>query len=180
MAETSAENHVPGEEVMDRIDKNEFLRTVQADRDRFDEILQSVPRDLLTKPVLPGGWSVKDVLAHIAWGEREGVGAVRARALVGSELWSLPEDERNEAVVRESRSRGLDDVLAEYRAAFRDYMSAISGLSEDDLNDPGHFAGLSEGIPGWRPWRVLYDPDHYGHHGQAIASALAHHAQVKP
>ena len=103
---------------MDRIKKKHFLATVQADRDRFDRILQSVPADLLTEPILPGGWSVKDVLAHISWGEREGTGLVRARALAGSELWNLPEDERNEAVVRESRSQGLDEVVAEYRAAF--------------------------------------------------------------
>lgn len=165
---------------MDRVSRDDFLATVQADRERFDRILQSVLPDLLTEPILPGGWSVKDVLAHVAWGEREGVGVVRARALVGSELWNLSEDERNGAVVRESRSRGLDEVLAEYRAAFGDYMSAISGLSEDELNEPNHFDGLSEGIPGWRPWRVLYDPGHYDHHGQTIASALERQEQVSP
>jgi hypothetical protein len=157
---------------MDRVKQDDFLAAVRADRDRFDRILGSVPRDLLTEPILPGGWSVKDVLAHIAWGDREGIGVVRARALVGSDLWNLSEDERNEAVVRESRSRGLDDVLAEYRAAFGDYMAAIAGLSYDELNEPDRFEGLAERIPGWRPWRVLYDPGHYDHHGKAIAAAL--------
>jgi len=165
---------------MDRVTNDGLLATIEADRDRFDRVLQSVPPDLLTEPILPGGWSVKDVLAHIAWGEREGIGVVRARALVGSDLWNVPEDERNEAVVRESRSRGLDEVLAEYRAAFGDYVSAISGLSEDELNEPSHFDGLSEGIPGWRPWRVIYDPGHYDHHGQAIASALERQRRGAP
>ena len=162
------------------VKKDDFLATVQADRDRFDRIVRSVPSALLTEPILPGGWSVKDVLAHIAWGEREGIGVLRARALVGSELWDLPEDERNEAVVCASWSRGLDEVLAEYGAAFGDYMSAISDLSEDELNAPSHFDGMSERIPGWRPWRVIYDPEHYDLHGQTIASALERHKQGGP
>jgi DinB family protein len=158
---------------MDRVKRDELLATVHADRDRFDRILQSVPPALLTEPILPGAWSVKDVLAHIAWGEREGIGVVRAHALVGSDLWSLSEDERNEAVVSESRSRGLDEVMAEYRAAFQAYISAIEGLSDGELNEPDCFEGLSERIPGWRPWRVLYDPGHYEEHGRTIAAALS-------
>ena len=157
---------------MERVTKDELLATVQADRDRFESVLQKVPSDLPTEPILPGGWSVKDVLAHVAWGDREAIGMVRARALVGSELWEVSEDERNEAVVRENRSRTLEEVLAEYRAAFDDYMTALSSLSEEELNEPSRFAGLAERIPDWRPWRVLYDPAHYDDHGQTIASAL--------
>ena len=156
---------------MKRTRKDELLATVKADRERFDRIVQSVPSELLEKPILPGGWSVKDVLAHIAWGEREGIGVMRARDLVGSDLWNFSEDERNAAVVQDSRSRPLDEVLLEYRAAFDEYVSTLSDLSEAELNDTGRFDGLSERIPGWRPWRVLYDPVHYEDHGKAIASA---------
>lgn len=161
---------------MKRMRKDELLATVKADGERFDGIVQYVPSELLEKPIIPGGWSVKDVLAHIAWGEREGIGVMRARALVGSDLWDLPEDERNAAVVHESRSRSLDEVLLEYRAAFDEYVSVLSDLSEAELNDASRFGGLTERIPGWRPWRVLYDPGHYEDHGKAIASALEQRA----
>jgi hypothetical protein len=112
------------------------------------------------------------VLAHIAWGEREGVGVVEARALVGSPLWDLPEDERNAVVVDESRLRDTQQVLRDYGEAFTEYISAIGRLSEEDLNEADHFRGLPERIPGWRPWRVLYDPGHYEEHGQTIQAAL--------
>jgi uncharacterized protein (TIGR03083 family) len=157
---------------MKQVKREELLATIRADRERFDRILDAIPRDQLTAPRLPGGWSVKDVLAHIAWGDREGIGVIRARALVGSELWEVSEDERNEAVVRESRSRSLDDLLAEYRAAFEDYAAAIGELSDDELNEPDRFSGLTERIPGWRPWRVLYDPGHYQDHGRTIRDAF--------
>lgn len=157
---------------MKRVTRDELLATIRADRARFDRIVGAVPRDQLTAPRLPGGWTVKDVLAHIAWGEREGIGVMLARALSGSELWEVSEDERNEVVVRESRSRSLDDVMDDYRATFEAFTSAISTLSEDELNEPEHFKDLAARIPGWRPWRVVYDPGHYDDHGRTIHEAF--------
>jgi uncharacterized protein (TIGR03083 family) len=158
---------------MERLTKDALIARIAADRARFDEVVSRVPRERLTEPILPGGWSVKDVLAHIAWGEREGIGVMRERALVGSELWDLTEDERNAAVVRESRSRDVDEVLREYGTAFAEYVSAITLLSDEDLNGPERIRGLAERIPGWPPWRVLYDPNHYEEHGRTIEAAFA-------
>jgi DinB family protein len=158
---------------MKRVTKEKLLEQIRADRAHFDQIVGHVPRTRMTEPILPGGWSVKDVLAHVAWGEREGIGVMRERALVGSELWELPEDERNAAVVGASRSRNLEEILSEYAVVFDEYLSAISQLSEETLNEPTFIRGLAERIPGWRPWRVVYDPGHYGEHGRAIEDALA-------
>ncbi len=158
---------------MERIGKEELLGRIRANRGRFDAIVAAMPEQRLTEPLLPGGWSVKDVLAHIAWGEREAIGVAEARALVGSPLWDVSEDERNRAVVDESRSRPLEEVLADYRSTFERYISALETLSEDDLNEADRFVGLVETIPGWRPWRVLYDPGHYDEHGATIEEHVA-------
>jgi uncharacterized protein (TIGR03083 family) len=131
-----------------------------------------VPRDRLQEPALPGGWSVKDVLAHIAWGDRQNAGVARARALVGSELWELSDDERNAVVVRDSRSQSLAQVLAEYRDSFSAYIAAMAELSDKELNEPERIANLTERVPGWLPWRILYDPDHYTDHRHAIEAAF--------
>jgi len=96
------------------VTKDELLRRIRANRQRFDAIVTCVPRERLAESVLSGHWSVKDVMAHIAWGERQGIGVIEARALVGSELWDLSEDERNAAVVGESRSRDPDQRPAEW------------------------------------------------------------------
>ncbi|HLY35543.1 MAG TPA: maleylpyruvate isomerase N-terminal domain-containing protein [Candidatus Limnocylindria bacterium] len=157
---------------MDRVRKDRLLATIRADRARFDRALAVVPPSRLTDPILPGGWSVKDVLAHIAWGHREAIGVIEARAMVGSALWDVPEDERNDAVVRESRSREVDEVRAHYRAAFDRYLWVIGELEEDDLNEPDHVRGLGERIPGWRPWRVLYDPAHLDEHRRTIQATF--------
>lgn len=152
--------------------KGALLARIEADRARFDRTVARVPPERLADPILPGDWSVKDVLAHVAWGEREAIGVIQKRALVGSDLWDLPEDDRNAAVVEKSRSRQLDDILREYRTTFDEYVAAIGQLSDAELNDPERIRGLDDGIPGWRPWRVLYDPGHYGEHGRTIAAAL--------
>lgn len=158
---------------MKRVTKDQLLKDIRADRARFDEIISGVPPGRLSDPMLPGGWSLKDVLAHIAWADREAVAVIEARALVGSELSELSEDELNEAVVRQSRSRSEEAVLHDYRASFDEYLSAIERLSEEDLNEPERFHGLTERIPGRRPWRELYDPGHYDEHGRTIETTLA-------
>jgi|SRR5688500_1270734 len=157
---------------MDRVTRDGLLETVRTDRARFDAIVAGLSRDHLTDPILPGDWSVKDVLAHIAWGDREAIGVIEARALVGSELWEIDQDARNDAVVRESRRLTLDEVLDEYRDSFAEYVAALENLSDDDLNEPQRISGLTDRIPGWLPWRVLYDPGHYEEHGRTIESAL--------
>ena len=150
----------------------DLVETIRRDRRRFDDVLERIHPERMTDPVLPGGWSVKDVLAHIAWGERESIGVINARALVGSPLWDVSEDERNAVVVHESRSRSLEDVLHDYRTTFNDFMAMIEELSDEELNAPERFDRMPERAPGWLPWRVLYDPGHYEEHARTIAEAL--------
>ncbi len=155
--------------------KLELLDLIARDRASFDAILARVPADLVAEPDLPGGWSVKDVLWHVAWGEREALGAARARALTGSDLWSLTEDERNAAVVAEGRTHSLEEVEREYRESYRALIAELQAMTDDELNDPGRMRGLVEAVPGWPPWRILYDPGHYADHGGTIERWLEGH-----
>ena len=149
--------------------KTDLLRTIREERRRLDDVLARVPRDRMEEPGVAGEWSVKDVLAHIAWGIRENVGFIRARALVGSELWQLSDDERNAIVFQRERGRPLEDVLDNYGRSFDAYMSALEGLSEEDLNDPTRIRDM---ITGWRPWRILFDPKHDDEHASDIEAWL--------
>jgi uncharacterized protein (TIGR03083 family) len=147
----------------------ELLAMVREARARWEAVLARVPRERLTEPGLPGGWSVKDVIAHIAWGEREAIGVVAARALVGSDLWRLDQDARNAAVREQERGRPLDEVLADARTTFDRFVAALASLDSDQLNDARHFKDMPTD---WEPWRVLYDPHHYDHHSGDIAAWL--------
>ena len=152
----------------DRIRKAELLTRIRKDRALWEAVIDEIPRDRLTTPDLPGGWSIKDAMAHITWGEREAIGMIRARQLVGSDLWKLDQDARNEAVVRQNRDRELEDVLEDHARTYEQFVSAIEELSEEELNDPAFFPPLATTFPGWLPWRILYDPDHYAHHARDV------------
>ncbi len=80
------------------MDKARLLGMIRAARAEWDALLATIPEAWMEEPGAAGKWSVKDVVAHIAWGEHECLGVARARAVVGSELWQLPADERHAAV----------------------------------------------------------------------------------
>lgn len=149
----------------------ETLALLDGARARLDEAVARIPRERMETPELDGGWSAKDAVAHITWSEREMVGVLRQRALVGSELWELSRDDRNAAVYAENRERPLDDVLAEARQVFVELRAEIARLSDEDLNDPAVIAGL----PGeFTPWQLLAGNSwaHYPEHLPAL-QALA-------
>jgi hypothetical protein len=152
------------------ISKTQLLDMIQSARAQWETLLGSIPEAWMTEPGVEGEWSIKDIVAHIAWGERENLEVAQARTLSGSALWRLPEDERNAIVVEQNRSRELQDVLADSRRIFQQYFEAVAALSEEDLNDSGRFAGMPDG---WRPWRILFDPEHYQGHASSIRGWLA-------
>jgi hypothetical protein len=153
-----------------QITKAELLTMIRTARAKWERLLAQIPSAWLTEPGVAGEWSIKDIIAHITWGERENIGVVRAHAVVGSELWQLSEDARNAAVFEQNRARSLEEVLSESMRVFEEYMAAVESLTEEELNDPSGFPGTPAG---WRPWRMLYDPNHYEEHGQSIAAWLA-------
>ena len=153
----------------DQITKPQLLDMIHTARTHWEALLAEIPATWMTEPGVAGAWSVKDIIAHISWGERENIGVAQAHALVGSDLWHLSEDERNAAVFEQNRARDLQDVLLESRQVFQQYLDAVAALSDADLNDPSRFPGMPAG---WRPWRILYDPTHYDHHAQSIRAWL--------
>jgi hypothetical protein len=92
---------------------SQFIDTLQQERVKWNTMIDSIDREDMLKLGVVGEWSLKDVIAHITWHEREMVGLVEAHALVGSELWNLPTDERNAAIYEEIRDQSLEQVLAE-------------------------------------------------------------------
>lgn len=164
--------------MQDPVGKEQLLDMVRGARAEWDARQRRIPLGWMTETDVEGKWSVKDIVAHITWGEREAIGVVRARALVGSDLWKLPQDERNRAVFEQNRHRDLSDVLTDSVDVFARFVAALETLSEEDLNEPERFAGLPTG---WRPWRILYDPGHYAAHLQSIRTWLGGRApKIEP
>ncbi|MCX6030963.1 MAG: ClbS/DfsB family four-helix bundle protein [Chloroflexi bacterium] len=157
------------------MDKATFITTLRADRALWDDLLAELlplGEAALIAPGAAGAWSVKDVLSHVAWFEREMVGVVRTRALVGSDLWNLAQDQRNAAIFAQNRDRSLPDVLAEATRTYAEMLAAVETLTDADLADPAHFAEMPAD---WRPWEVIASNsfEHYRDHALALRAWLA-------
>ena len=107
----------------DGMTQAEFLSLFHTARAEWDALMGRIDEARMTEPGVEGDWSVKDIVAHVTWYEREMVDLLRARALAGSDIWNLPLDERNAAIFEQNRKRTLADVLAESRAVFQQFRS---------------------------------------------------------
>ncbi len=157
------------------MDKATFITTLRADRAMWDDLLAELlplGEAALTAPGVAGAWSVKDVISHVAWFEREMIGVVRTRALVGSDLWRLPQDQRNAAIFAQNRDRSLPDVLDEAARTCAEMLAAIETLTDADLADPAHFTGMPAD---WLPWQVIAGNsfEHYRDHALTLRAWLA-------
>jgi uncharacterized protein (TIGR03083 family) len=126
--------------------KATLLQRLRDERADLDALVASVPRERMTEPGATGDWSLKDVLAHIAEGERWTAGEIRKAGRGESpsreELEEMRQqglfdnDTRNQIIWKQHRDDTLDDVLAEASAAYRDLVSALEEASEETLNAP--------------------------------------------
>jgi uncharacterized damage-inducible protein DinB len=154
------------------MDKATFISALKEARAEWEALLAQIDEARMNQPGATGKWSVKDVIAHIAWGELEMVPLLREHSLAkSSELWNLSEDERNEEVYQQYRDRPLHDIIDEERKAYADMLAAIAGLSDEDLNDPRRFKGMPQD---WTPWRIVdgNSSKHYRDHAASLRAWL--------
>ena len=132
--------------------KQDFLAKVREARAFYAGALGRVPAEKMEVPQA-GGWSVKDVIAHVVWSEAEMIGMLRKRSMEdGSDLWYEPQDSRNRQVYEQNKDRPLPEVLSEAEETYTTLLSLIEAMRDEDLNDPDRFDGMPAD---WLPWRVL-------------------------
>jgi len=152
--------------------KARLLDTLAAGRAEWEATLARVPADRLTDPGAGGGWSVKDIVAHIAWHEREIAPVFATHALAGSDLWNRPLQERNEAIFNQNRDRLLDETLRDEAEAYATLWAALLPLTDSDLRDPTRYRNMPRE---WQPWPLVAENtyEHYAAHLADIRAWLA-------
>ncbi len=153
------------------MNKDEVITRVKTERSRWSDIIAQMDDGMMLKPGVEGHWSVKDVLAHVVWYEREIVGVLRARAFVGSDLWALPLDERNAGVYEETRNMTLEEVRAESARVFPQLWEQLEALPEDAYGNAACFPGMPAE---WEPWFIIAGNtfNHYPDHTQSLKQLL--------
>jgi len=152
--------------------KTEFLEKLTSARSEWDALLAKMDLARMSQPGVEGNWSIKDIIAHVTWYEREMINLIRTRTLAGSNLWDSPVDQRNAAIYEQNRARPLADMLAESQAAYQQFLGAVQTLSDDELNAASRFKDMPLD---WVPWEVIASNsfNHYPDHIATIRRWLA-------
>jgi hypothetical protein len=113
---------------------------------------------VLTEPLLPAGWSVKDLIAHVAayekWTAAQITAANDSRTPTNVELYGVEElspdseqwdlDRQNAAIYAHYRDMPLPDVRAIAAQAVADLVAAVEGVAGDDVSRPNAEAWLGD------------------------------------
>ncbi len=151
------------------MDKKAFLEKLQRERANWEELLKGIDARRMEQPGAAGNWSVKDIIAHVTWHEKEMLGVLRTKALAGSEWWNLPTDQRNEKIYEQNRGRSLEDVLQESHKAYGDLLAAFEAASEVDFLEAGRYRDMPQD---WIPWEIFAQNtyEHYQQHEPSLAA----------
>jgi hypothetical protein len=145
------------------MDKPTFLEMLKTNRAELESALAQVDDARMLEPGVSGEMSVKDLLAHIAWYEREMVGILQQQALAGSEWWILSSADRNTAILDRYRSQSLAEVRQAAQQAYADLLRTLETVDDAALNSAAWFREMPVE---WIPWQLIADNscEHYLQH----------------
>lgn len=136
-----------------RLPRSLLLEEIATEWGALNELLKQIkPREMTPRGVTPGGWSVKDILAHIlGWQEhllrwhqtelRGGTPAVPAPGMTWRDLKRF-----NQMIYEQHRLRPLRDVLRDFTAYHRRMMRLIDQTADGDLVAVGRYRWMG---PTW-------------------------------
>ena len=136
-----------------RLRKADLLREIERERRALDDALAPLtPRQMTKAGVTRGGWSVKDIVAHVVEWQRMNLGwyaaglrgETPAMPAPGYTLRELPR--LNAMIYRKHHRRSLAAVMRDYRLYHERVVALIRALADDDLVTLRRFAWTG---PSW-------------------------------
>ena len=153
------------------MNKAELLEQMRVGRRRLDAALARVDDDRWLTPELLGGWSMKDLLAHLGWWEGWIVGIyatlLRGEAPYAQHLDQKTVDDLNAQALAKYHGQPLAEVRRQEEDAYRNLLAVVEKAPEEDLFDPHRFAWL-QGQP-LAEWIVN---NAYGHYDEHLVDVL--------
>lgn len=156
---------------IEHLTKPELLQRIRDERRALEETLARLTPDQMLQPGASGGWTVKDVLAHISAWKR------RMISWTGSHLRGEPPDvplpwdvERMNAETHAKfKDKPLADVMEEFHVSYRESLALVHTLSEEQLRieytDTWPMGPLWLGVAANTHW-------HYQEHRESIEAWL--------
>lgn len=147
------------------MNKTELLANIRAGRLQLDVALARLSEEQMLVPVLHGGWTIKDLIAHFGFWEGRIV-TLYGQLLRGEEPTAdeLPLDELNAQGYAQHQAKSLDEVRREERAAYTQLIALTANASDDALFNPHRFA-WTQG----KPFAEWIENNTYGHYEEHAA-----------
>ena len=154
--------------------KAELLHFMAAERSALEAALGRLSDAELHAPALPGEWSVKDAMAHIAHWELRVVERLQTCARGETPVRrTVSIDELNQAVYEENLGKPLTEVRQAFEDAHLTLLQEVERLSEADLFDAARRAAVmgDDRTPVWD--RISAESYlHYEEHRLALEAAF--------
>ena len=156
-----------------RLSRDEVQARLRDGRADLESALAALPATRWEEPLLEGGWSVKDTLAHLVHWQNSVVEQLGWPAGRPRERMDAAAIERiNSAVYARYHEEPLEAVRAAYESATQSFAAAFAALSDEQLHDPQRWA-WTEGEP-VVSWAAADGWEHFGEHADNIRKAVAH------
>ena len=123
------------------ISKTQFLAVLNNENAYWLALLDDIGEANMTQPEVAGGWSIKDIVAHLTGWRRRTVRRIQATRNHEPDFtppWpsELQDDDDINAWMYESnRDRPLADVLSDSREVFQQLLDAINAFSDAEIQD---------------------------------------------
>lgn len=152
------------------MNKADLLSAMRSGHARLEKLFGSLSEEQMLAPRLHGGWSGKDLLAHLGFWEQRM--AAYCQMLLNGEtpmetVGQFAVDEINAAAFAEYREQGLEEVRRFERQSFQRLLAEAEHASETDLFDPQRFAWLKGATLG--AWIEGNSYGHYEEHQADLA-----------
>ena len=147
------------------MDRETLLSNIYEGRTGLEDVLNNLSPQQMTQPVLSGGWTVKDLIAHLGFWERRALqvfDALRQGQQPDNLTADMTIDELNASVYQQNRAQALPQVQAEELAAYRALLRAVETADPADLFDASRYA-WTQGQP-FADWIIGNTYGHYAEH----------------
>jgi hypothetical protein len=137
----------------------------------FVTYVDLLPDEQWTGPKDGAGWSVKDHVSHVTQWDRAVIAALRRQMPmqeylgVSTSAWGAESfDPMNEEIRRLADGNNVDRVKADRDATWRDLVTLMDKLGQDQLAQPGREAGLAVGAEPLDEPVLAVLVDYWGNH----------------
>ncbi len=133
--------------------KARLLDDLRDEQAQWEALLQDIGENYMTQPDVAGGWSIKDIVAHLTGWRRRTLGRFQAalrREPAPPPFWPphlQTDDEINAWIYAASRGLSVSEVLRESREVFQQLVETLDAFPEADLLDPARFPWMEGAEP---------------------------------